>query len=151
MRRRRRWIRRIGRSIATVGVGLTLGFLVPTIVADYSPDTARPEEELIATQVNESPVARQFIDAYAADDQTRLDALGVAADVKLRAARNRSDYARVDQPVHLGSYVGAGFSLHAYASHVIKKDGTVDMIGWRVVTGGGEVAVINPPVPVTHP
>ena len=37
--RRRRWIRRIGALLGTVALGVVLGFLIPTIVAEYSPKT----------------------------------------------------------------------------------------------------------------
>jgi hypothetical protein len=145
MRRRRIWFRRLGRAAGTIAIGATLGFLVPTVVAEYSP---KPE---VQAEVAESAVARQFINAFAHDDQPSLDAIGVSAEVKLRAARNRSDYILVDQPVHLGSYVAGGFSLHAYASHVVKQDGTEDLIGWRFVTGGGQVLIIDPPQAVRTP
>jgi hypothetical protein len=145
MRRRRKWFRRLGRAAGTIAIGATLGFLVPTVIAEYSP---KPE---VQAEVAESPVARQFINAFALDDQPSLDAIGVSAQVKLRAARNRSDYILVEPPVHLGSYVAGGFSLHAYASHVIKKNGTQDLIGWRFVTGGGQVVIIDPPQAVRTP
>jgi hypothetical protein len=146
MRRRRIWFRRLGRAAGTIAIGATLGFLVPTVVAEYS-----PKPEVQQAEVAESPVARQFINAFALDDQPSLDAIGVSAEVKLRAARNRSDYIRVDPPVHLGSYVAGGFSLHAYASHVVKKDGTEDLIGWRFATGSGQVQIIDPPQAVRTP
>ena len=67
-----------------------------------------------------------------------------------RTARraSASDYARVDAPVHLGSYVGGGYTVHAYGIHVVRTDGTEDTLSWRVVTSGGQVALILPPNPI---
>ena len=145
MRRRRIWIRRITRGIATIAIGGLLGFLVPTIASDLSP---KPEAELLTS---ESPVARQFINAFTADDQTVLTSMGVAADAKLRASRFRAQFARVDVPVHLGSYVAGGFSLHAYAAHVVLTDGTEGIRTWRVATAGGQAALITPPTTIEEP
>ncbi len=145
MRRRRRWGRRISRGIATIAVGGLLGFLVPTIVRDLSPQPAAE------TRVAESPVARQFINAFTADDQGALTAMGVAADTKLRASRFRAQFARVDVPVHLGSYIAGGFSLHAYSAHVLLPDGTEELRSWRVATAGGQALLIPPPNTIEEP
>lgn len=133
------WGRRITRIVATVAIGAMLGFLVPTFIDDYTPE---PE---VQARVAESPVARQFINAYVLDDTATLDAIGAAADDKLQAARFRAEFGRVDAPVHLGSYVGGGFSLHAYAAHVVRPDGTEDTLSWRVVTSGGQAFLVDPP------
>ena len=93
----------------------------------------------------QSPVARQFIDAYLQDDKATLDALNVGADDKLQSARFRAEFARVDEAIHLGSYIGGGFSLHAYAAHVVRPDGTEDLLSWRIVTAGGQVFIVDPP------
>ena len=142
MRRRRKWVRRIGRVGGTVAIGAMLGFLVPTIIAEYQP---KPE---IQAQVDESPLAREFITAYVTDDQNALERLGASADVRLRASRLPTDFAKVDPPVHLGSFVSSGLALHAYTTHVIMPDGSQDLIGWRVVTAGGQVGLIMPPSPI---
>ena len=142
MPRRGIWARRFGRAIGTVVIGLLLGFLVPTIATDLSP---KPD---VQSAVAENPLSRQFINAFVADDQAVLDQLKVSSDIKLRASRFRADYARMDAPIHLGSYVGAGYTVHAYAIHVVKRDGTEDTMSWRVVTAGGQVAVILPPSPI---
>ena len=145
MRRRRIWVRRISRGIATIAIGALLGFLVPTIVRDLSP---QPEAQ---PRTTESAVARQFINAFTADDQGVLTSMGVAADAKLRASRFRAQFARVDVPVHLGSYVAGGFSLHAYAAHVVLSDGTEEIRTWRVATAGGQAALITPPSTIEEP
>lgn len=146
MRRRRRITRFLVRSTATLAIGGFLGFLVPTIVSDLTPKPA-----VVETAVPESPVARTFINAFAADDQTVLTALGVTSDIKLRATRYRADFARVDPPVHLGSYLAGGFTLHAYAAHAVGQDGTDMTLGWRVATGGGEIVFITPPGQIEAP
>jgi len=142
MPRRGKWATRFGRAIGTVVVGLLLGFLVPTIITDLSP---KPE---VQAAVAENPLSRQFINAFVADDQAVLDQLKVSSDIKLRASRFRADYARIDTPIHLGSYVGGGYTVHAYGIHVVRADGTEDTISWRVITAGGQVAVIMPPSPI---
>lgn len=146
MRRRRRIMRWVTRGIATVAIGVFVGFLVPTVIADLSP---KPDVE--SAVVPESPLARRFIDAFAADDQVTLNALNVSADVKLRASRFAADFAKVDAPIHLGSFVSAGFTLHAYAAHALMNDGTETTLGWRVITSGGGVGLIPPPGQIEEP
>ena len=145
MQKRRTWIRRIGRGFGTVSIGAMLGFLVPTVISDFSPP---PQVQVSAV---ESPVARQFIEAYVRDDQSTLMAMGVAADVRLRAARLRADFNRIDELIHLGSTVGGGFTLHAYSAHVINRDGTAGLLSWRVATAGGQVLLIRPPNSIEQP
>jgi hypothetical protein len=142
MRRRRKWLRRIGRIGGTVAIGAMLGFLVPTIIAEYNP---KPE---IQAQVAESPLAREFITAYVTDDQPALERLGASTDIRLRATRLTTDFAKVDEPIHLGSFVTSGLGLHAYSTHVVMPDGSDNIVGWRVVTSGGQVGLIMPPNPI---
>ena len=142
MRRRRKWLRRIGRIGGTVAIGAMLGFLVPTVIAEYTP---KPE---VQARVSESPLAREFISAYVSDDQNELKRLGASADIQLRATRLTTDYAKVDAPIHLGSFVSGGLGFHSYVTKVIKADGTNDLVGWRVVTGSGQVGLIPPPSPI---
>ncbi len=145
MRQRRKWARRITRGIATVTIGALLGFLVPTIVRDLTP------QPVAETRVAESPVARQFINAFTADDQGALTSMGVSADTKLRASRFRAQFKRVDVPVHLGSYVAGGFSLHAYSAHVVLPDNTEEIRSWRIATAGGQALLIPPPSSIEEP
>lgn len=146
MRRRRRIVRGLTRGIATVAIGGFLGFLVPTVAADLT-----PQPEFQGATAPESPVARQFINAFTADDQGALTKLGIAADVKLRASRFRADFGIVDVPVHLGSYVSGGFTLHGYAARAVGRDGTETTLGWRIATAGGEVILILPPGQIEEP
>lgn len=146
MRRRRLWFRRITTAVATAAVGALLGFLVPTIMADLSPKSA-----VEAARVNESPVAREFIDAYVSDDQATLDRMGIEADTKLRATRYRTDFQRVDPPVHLGSFVGSGFTVHGYASRVVDREGKPGLLSWRIATAAGRVLVLLPPTGIENP
>ena len=153
MHRRRAWKRttkvwgtRLTKVVATAAIGAMLGFLIPTFIADYSP---KPDAE--ARQVAESPVARRFIDAYVANDIATLDALGARADDKLQSARFRAEFQRVDPPVHLGSWIGGGFSLHAYASHTIDGQGNPGLRSWRVLTSGGNALVLPPPTEAQQP
>lgn len=146
MRRRRVWTRRITRGVATVAIGGLLGFLVPTVAADF---TEKPE---VQAQTSESPVARTFINAYVADDQGTLDTFGASADTKQNSARFKAEYAKVDPPVHLGSWIiGGGITVHAYASHVVDRSGQDDQLAWRVLTVAGSAAIIDPPPSVQTP
>lgn len=146
MQRRGVWRRRVSRAVATLAVGALLGYLVPTIVADFS---AKPDAQ---ARTAESPVARQFITAYVADDQATLDLLGINAATKAKSARVKAEYIKVDPPVHLGSFViGGGLTLHGYAADVVDNQGVQDQLAWRVITGGGAVELIDPPPRVTTP
>jgi hypothetical protein len=146
MRRRGVWRRRLTRAAATLGIGVLVGFLVPSIIADLS---SKPEEQ---ARTAESPVARQFITAYLADDQATLDLLGIPAAVKAKSARVKAEYIKVDPPIHLGSWnIGQGVTLHAYASHVVDTEGTDDQLAWRVATQAGRVELIDPPPSVQTP
>lgn len=139
--RRGKWFTRLTQAVATIAVGALLGFLIPTMVTDLA-----PKEEVAQERVAESPVARQFIDAFVADDQTVLQALGIDAATLSHAARFKAEYSRVDRPVHLGSWIiGGGLTLHGYSVHAIKRDGTQDQLAWRVLSGGGSVRIIPPP------
>ena len=146
MRRRQRITRFLIRGTATVAIGGFLGFLVPTVVADLS-----PKPEVVGNAAPESPVARRFINAFTADDQTSLTAMNIPADVKLRASRFRADFARIDEPIHLASYDSGGFTLHGYAAPALLKDGTDTTLGWRVATAGGQVIYILPPGQIEEP
>lgn len=146
MRRRRIWLRRLTKAAATVVVGAMLGFLVPSVLADMN---AKPE---VQAQSAESPVARQFITAFIADDQATLDLLQIGADTKAKASRFKAEYVKVDPPVHLGSWIiGGGLTLHAYAAHVVDQSGVEDQLAWRVATGAGSVGLIDPPASTTTP
>ena len=146
MQRRGVWRRRVSRAVATLAVGGLLGFLVPTIIADF---TTKPDAQ---ARTAESPVARQFITAYLADDQATLDLLGIDAATKAKSARVKAEYIKVDPPIHLGSFViGSGLTLHGYAADVVDNEGVQDQLAWRVVTGGGAVELIAPPPRVTTP
>jgi hypothetical protein len=139
--RRGKWFTRLTQAVATIAVGALLGFLIPTMAADLA-----PKDEVAQERVAESPVARQFIDAFVADDQPVLRALGIDAGTISHAARFKAEYAQVDRPVHLGSWIiGGGATLHAYSVHVVAMDGSQDQLAWRVVSGGGSVAIIDPP------
>jgi hypothetical protein len=149
MQRRRVWTRRITRGTATVAVGALLGFLVPTVAADFS---AKPSAESESGAAIESPVARSFIDAYVTDDQVTLDRFGVSADTKQNSARFKAEYAKVDPPVHLGSWnIGGGITVHGYAAHVVDRNGKDDQLAWRVLTLAGSAAIIDPPPSTTTP
>ena len=146
MRRRRVWTRRITRGVATVAIGGLLGFLVPTVAADF---TEKPE---VQAQTSESPTARTFINAYVADDQPTLDRFGASADTKQNATRFKAEYAKVDPPVHLGSWnIGGGITVHGYAAHVVDRNGQEDQLAWRVLTAAGTAAIIDPPPSVQTP
>lgn len=147
MRRRGVWRRRLSRAGATLAIGALIGFLVPSITQDLT-----PKPETTESRTAESPVARQFINAYVADDQSTLDLLGISAAVKAKSARVKAEYVKVDPPIHLGSWVvGNGLSLHAYSAHVVDNSGADGQLAWRVATQAGRVELIDPPPSVTTP
>ena len=87
-----------------------------------------------------------------ADDQATLERYGANADTKQNSTRFKAEYAKVDTPVHLGSWVvGQGLSLHAYASHVVDNSGADGQLAWRVATQAGRVELIDPPPSVQTP
>ena len=101
MRRRGKWARRIGRAAGTVTIGLLLGFLVPTMAQDMSP---KPE---VQATVAEAPLARQFINAFIADDTATLNALdpqrhpaaGRPAAIRLHPGLTRRSISAPTSPV----------------------------------------------------
>lgn len=152
MRRRRKWTRRISRVVGTLAIGGMLGYLVPTLVAEFTPQPAAAPSQPVQARVAELPIAHAFIVAYLHDDETTLTQLGASADIRLRASKLTTDYKRIDDPVHLGSMIDAGITWAAYSTKVLKADGTEDLLGWRVITAGGQVALILPPSPIeTNP
>jgi hypothetical protein len=148
MRRRRSiWFKRATRGVATIAVGALIGFLVPTIAADLA-----PKDDVAQERVAESPVARQFIDAFVGDDRLALQALGADQATISNAARFRAEYLQVDRPVHLGSWSGGGgLTLHAYSVHVVDVQGNEDQLAWRVASAGGAAGIIDPPGAVPTP
>ena len=142
MRRRRSITRWTTRAVTTLAVGALLGFLLPTIASDLS---AKPQVDAV---VAESPVARQFITAFVTDDQATLTNLGSSTDVRARATKFKSEFARVDTPIHLGSYNLGTVTLDAYAAHVLLPDGSEDLLSWRVLSAGGRATLLPPPTPI---
>ena len=126
-------------------IGVLLGFLVPTVAAELNPKPA------VEAQVAESPVAREFIDAFIADDKATLEQMGIAADLRNKATRFKAEYAKVGTAVHLGSYIAGGYTLHAYSAHVVSQSGEADLLAWRVATAAGQVLLIDPPGTVETP
>ena len=139
---RGKWRRRFWRIGGTLAIGAMLGFLVPTIVSEFTP---QPEEQ---AQIAESAVAREFIDAFVSDNHSVLERLKVTSDVIARATRLKTEVSKVDRPVHLGSTVVGPYSLHAYASSVVLPDGNSEILSWRVVTAAGQVGLLLPPSPI---
>ena len=143
MRRRRVWLRRVGRAVGTVAIGALLGFLIPTIVTDMSAQAGGPGQRRRVPA--RAPVHQRL---HRRRPDAPSTACSVRTDIKLRASRFRAEFARVDAPIHLGSYVGGGYTVHAYGIHVVRPDGTEDTLSWRVVTRGGQVGVLLPPSPI---
>ena len=106
---------------------------------------------MVETAVPESPVARTFINAFTADDQTALTASASRRTSSSAPPATAPTSRASTPPVHLGSYLAGGFTLHAYAAHVVSQDGTEVTLGWRVATGGGEIVFITPPGTIEAP
>ena len=143
---RRRVIRRMGAVFGTVALGGLLGFLVPTIAAEYAPQQAQDAGPLpVPTSNTELPIAREFINAFVVNDQTRLRELGADEVATVKANDLASQVLTVGTPVLLGSIGGQGVSIQAYASNVTMLDGTEKILSWRVLTQSGRPTLILPP------
>ena len=112
MQRRRVWMRRITKATATVAVGGLLGFLVPTVAADFS---AKPQVE--SGTATESPVARTFIDAYVSDDQPTLERFNASADTSSRRRASRPSTRRSIRPSTSGGGSSAAGSRSTPTHH----------------------------------
>ena len=145
--RRRRWVRRIGALLGTVALGAVLGFLIPTIVAEYSPKTptAAPATSSLPANATELPIARDFIEEFVANDQAKLHRLGADETDTVKANDLAAQVSQIGPPVLLGTVSGPGVSLQAYASEAVLRDGTVTILSWRVWTTSGRATLILPP------
>ncbi|HEX5825377.1 MAG TPA: hypothetical protein VFY18_13045 [Candidatus Limnocylindrales bacterium] len=141
--RRRRWMRRVGAVFGTVVLGGLLGFLVPTVAAEFAPPA--PDAPPRST---ESPIARQFITAFLGNDQETLKLLKVAEETTVRATTLASTTKNLGRPVLLGVKAFPGASFHAYASTATLADGSDTILSWRVVTINGLPYLILPPDPI---
>ena len=142
---RRRWTRRIGAVFGTLSLGAVLGFLVPTIVAEYSPKQAPAPVAALPTAAPELPIARDFINAFVRNDQAKLHQLGADETDTVKANDLAAQVATIDPPVLLGTVGGPGISLQAYASDAVLRDGTKTILSWRVLTTSGRATLILPP------
>ena len=146
--RLRLWIRRIGAIVGTVALGALIGFLVPTIAAEYAPQQAHQTLPASAAQSStnqELPIARAFIDAFVVNDQERLKELGAAEIDTVKANDLAQQVQQVGQPVLLGSIGGPGISIQAYASVATMNDGSKTILSWRVLTSSGRAGLVLPP------
>ena len=141
--RRRRWMRRIGAVFGTVALGGLLGFLVPTVAAEFSPapDTGVP-------RTTESPIARQFITAFLANDQQTLKDLKVPEETAVRATTLSTTTKHLGPPILLGVRAFPGASFHAYASTATLGDNSEVILSWRIVMINGLPYLILPPRPI---
>jgi hypothetical protein len=144
----RLWIRRIGAILGTVALGAMIGFIIPTIGAEYGPAPAHqplPAGTAQSSTNQELPIARAYIDAFVVNDQTRLKELGAAEIDTVKANDLAQQVQHVGEPVLLGSIGGPGISIQAYASVATMNDGTKTILSWRVVTSSGRAALVLPP------
>jgi hypothetical protein len=148
--RRRRWIRRIGGLFGTVALGGLLGFLVPMIITEYTPQPVSSSTAVlpIPTQATELPIARQFINAFVVNDQARLRQLGADETDTVKANDLANQVTSISTPLLLGSVGGPGASIQAYASDVTMMDGTKRILSWRILTNSGRATLIVPPQPL---
>src|SRR3954447_18572938 len=146
MMRRRRWMRRIGAVLGTVALGGLLGFLVPTVIAEYSPQkSAQTGLVPVTNGTPELPIAREFINAFVRNDQATLRALGADETAAVKANDLAASVAQIGNPVLLGTAGAAGASVQAYASDAQLNDGTHTILSWRLLTLSGRVVLILPP------
>jgi len=145
--RLRLWIRRVGAIFGTVALGALIGFLIPTIQAEYAPVPQRqlPANTAQSNASAELPIAREFINAFVVNDQTRLRELGAGEIDTVKANDLAQQVQNVSKPVLLGSVGGPGISIQAYASVVTMNDGSKQILSWRVGTNSGRAGLILPP------
>jgi len=143
----RRKLRRVGAIVGTIAIGGLLGFLVPTVVAEYSPapQQQQPQARQMAASMVELPIARDFINAFVSNDQARLKALGAAELDTVKANDLAGQVVEVGKPVLLGTVGGPGISIQAYAAPATMTDGMKTILSWRVVTNSGRAGLILPP------
>jgi hypothetical protein len=146
--RLRRWIRRVGAILGTVALGALLGFLIPTIVAEYSPTPRANADPVAVDQSTELPIARDYINAFVVNDQARLKELGAREIDTVKANDLQSQVREISRPVLLGSVGGPGISIQAYAADATMADGTKTVLSWRVWTTSGRAILILPPNPL---
>jgi hypothetical protein len=146
----RRGLRRVGAIVGTVALGGLLGFLVPTVVAEYNPPAQ--QQQLPAAQAAgdgiELPIARAYIDAFVTNDQARLKALGAGEVDTVKANDLAGQVVSVGKPVLLGTIGGPGISIQAYAAQAQMADGSTQILSWRVGTSSGRAGLIFPPDPL---
>jgi hypothetical protein len=142
----RRRIRRVGAIVGTVAIGGLLGFLVPTVVAEYTPAPA--QQQVVRSAPNamvELPIARDFINAFVTNDQAELKAIGAGELDTVKANDLAGQVVEISKPVLLGSVGGPGISIQAYAAQATMSDGSKQLLSWRVVTNSGRPGLILPP------
>jgi hypothetical protein len=144
--RLRRWIRRVTAIVGTIALGGLIGFLVPTIAAEYAPSQpAQTGPRPMPTMDTELPIAREFINAFVVNDQARLKALGAVEIDAVKANDLAGQVIEVGKPVLLGSVGGPGVSIQAYAAPATMNDGTRKILSWRVATNSGRAGLVLPP------
>jgi hypothetical protein len=136
-------MRRIGAVFGTVALGGLLGFLVPTVAAEFA-----PPPPIAPARTSESAVARQFINAFLANDQETLKLLKVAEPTAIRATVLSSTTKSLGPPILLGVRAFPGAAFHAYASAATLGNGSEAILSWRVVTINGLPYLILPPDPI---
>jgi hypothetical protein len=141
--RRRRWTRRVGAVFGTLALGALIGFLIPTVVAEFTPKPAAT-----AASADESPIAREFIDAFLLNDQGKLRSLGATETDSAKANDLASSAVRVGPPVLLGVKAFPGISFQAYAAPAVLADGTASMLSWRIWLVSGRPLLVPPPNPI---
>ena len=148
--RRRRWIRKIGAIFGTIVLGGLLGFLIPTLVAEYSPQPAVDPSQAARAPgtAAELPIAREFINAFVTNDQAKLHAIGADETSAVKANDLAGQVTAIGKPVLLGALGAPGASLQAYAAQATMRDGTQTILSWRVLTVSGRVGLVLPPSPL---
>ena len=146
--RLRRWIKRVGAITGTVALGALLGFLIPTILAEYSPTPRESGPPMAVNQSTELPIARDYINAFVVNDQARLKQLGAREIDTVKANDLQSQVQKIGTPVLLGSVGGPGISIQAYAADATMADGTKRILSWRILTASGRAILILPPSPL---
>jgi hypothetical protein len=128
--------------IITVAIGAMVGFLLPTIVTSFQPPVD------VRYPIEESAVAREFMEAYVANNQPALARMGVDPATAARATEFATSVRQVDGLTHLGSQIVDGVALHGYAARVQMSDGTTNLLSWRVASLAGRILLLPEPRPL---
>jgi hypothetical protein len=134
-------LRRVRSVLATLILGLLVGFVVPTFAVGLQ------DRLPVAPSSSETATARRFMIAVLQNDQATLQEMSISPVAPLDAARLGILDASVTSLSHLGSTVAGGVRVHSYAVGYTLSDGRVVLLGFQVASIGRFAGLVEPPEP----